>query len=161
MACSLYILSVTCILPALRNFSFLSENSQSDFVLFQSISTIREAVIREWPILPPEEKVELRGYLMQYLTSHPSVAPYVRNQVLHIVALLVKRATLEVNCEELFGSVLDSVAQMLSSGDVSTVRSGCGFMGPHSPPSWSNRGAAWFTEKDLLTVRTSKETSVL
>ena len=97
------------------------ENSQSDFVLFQSISTIREAVIREWPILPAEEKVELRGYLMQYLTSHPSLAPYVRSEVLHTVALLVKRSTLEVNCEQLFGSVLDSAAQMLSSAEVRTV----------------------------------------
>lgn len=78
-------------------------------------------MIREWTILPAEEKVELRGYLMQYLTSHPFVAPYVRSEVLHTVALLVKRVTLEVDCEQLFGSVLDSVAQMLSSGDVRMV----------------------------------------
>lgn len=69
-----------------------------------------------------EEKTELRTYLMHYLTSHLSLTGYVRNQLLQIVALLVKRATLEVDCKQLFGSVLDSVAQMLATGDVRMVR---------------------------------------
>lgn len=76
----------------------------------------------------------MRGYLLQYLTSRPSVAPYVRNQMLHTVALLVKRATLEVDCEQLFGSLLDSVAQMLASGDVITV----GVVG-----EWSTTSSHW------------------
>ncbi len=78
-------------------------------------------MIREWPILPAEEKAGLRQYLMQYLISHPLLVPYVRREVLHTVALLVKRATLEVDYQQLFGSVLDSVAQMLASGDVRMV----------------------------------------
>lgn len=88
------------------------------------MSTLREAVIREWPILPTVEKMELQSYLLQYLTSRPSpsLQPYVRNQLLHTVAVLVKRATLEVDCEQQIASVLDSVAHMLSSGDVKVVR---------------------------------------
>lgn len=92
-------------------------------MLFQSASTIREAVIREWLLLPAEEKTELRSYLLHYLTSHPSLTPYVRSQVLHTVAVLVKRATLEVDCQQMFGAVLDSVAQLLASGDVRMVSS--------------------------------------
>ena len=102
-------------------YSLYAENSQSDFVLFQSVSTIREAIIREWLLLPAEEKTELRSYLLQYLTSHLSLTSYVRSQILHTIAVSVKRATMDVECKLLFESLLDSVQQLLASGDVRMV----------------------------------------
>ena len=66
--------------------------------------------------------MELRVYLMHYLASRPTLTGYVRSQILHTIALLVKRATLEAGGEHLFDSVLDSVAQLLATGDVRMVR---------------------------------------
>ena len=43
------------------------EHSQSEYVLFQAASTIREAVMREWMVLSVEDKEGLRGYVMHYL----------------------------------------------------------------------------------------------
>ena len=58
-----------------------TENSSSDFVLFQAVSAIREAAMREWPLLPVSEREELRSYLLSYLTTHTELTNYVRGQV--------------------------------------------------------------------------------
>lgn len=83
---------------------------------------MREAIVREWPLLVEEEKVGLRQYLLHYLTGRPFLTAYVQRQLLHTLALLVKRATLEPQFAELFRSVLDSVAQLLATGEVKMVR---------------------------------------
>lgn len=93
-----------------------------DFVLFQSASVMRDAVMREWQILTAEEKAELRQYLLHFLTSRTSLTSYVQRQLVHMLALMVKRTSLEPGFQELFRSILDFVAQMLGTGDVKMVR---------------------------------------
>ena len=102
--------------------TFLTENSQIDFVLFQSASVMRDTVIREWQLLSEEEKAGLRQYLLHYLTSRPSLTPYVQRQLVHMLALMVKRATLEAGFAGLFRSILDFVSQLLATGEVKMVR---------------------------------------
>ena len=104
------------------------ENSQSDFVQFQAASTIREASMREWSILPAEEKAALRRYIVQFLTVHPSLVNYVRSQLLHTMAVLVKRATLEDDRKKLFDSVLTTLSQLLATGDHKMVCFVCIFV---------------------------------
>ena len=48
------------------------EHTQSDYVLFEAASTLREAVVREWSILTLEHKNSLRHYLMTYIMQRPS-----------------------------------------------------------------------------------------
>lgn len=98
------------------------ENSQIDFVLFQSVSVMRHAMMREWQVLPEEEKTSLRQYLLHFLTDHASLTPYVQRQLVHLLSLMVKRATLEPGFPELFKSILDFVTQLLGSGEVKMVR---------------------------------------
>ena len=45
--------------------------------------------------------------------SHPRLALYVRGQLLHTVALMVKRATLDSDRRKLFDSVFTTVSQLL------------------------------------------------
>ena len=78
--------------------------------------------MREWEMLPVEEKTALRGYLIQFLTAHPNLVNYVRSQVLHTVALMVKRATLEEDQKKLFDSVFSTVSQLLATNDYKMVR---------------------------------------
>ena len=99
--------------------SFPLENSRSDFVQFQAASTIREASMREWSIL---EKTALRGYLVQFLTAHPRLINYVRSQLLHTVAVMVKRATLDEDQKKLFDSVLSTMSQLLATDDHKMVK---------------------------------------
>ena len=44
----------------------------------------------------------------------PSLVSYVREQLLHTVALMVKRATLEEDRRKLFDSVFSTVSQLLA-----------------------------------------------
>ena len=78
--------------------------------------------MREWSVLPLEEKTALRGYLVQFLTAHPHLINYVRSQLLHTVAVMVKRATLEGDQKELFDSVLSTVSQLLATDDHKMVK---------------------------------------
>ena len=73
--------------------------------------------MREWSVLPLEEKTALRGYLIQFLTTHPLLINYVRSQLLHTVAVIVKRATLEEDQKSLFDSVLSTVSQLMATDD--------------------------------------------
>ena len=78
--------------------------------------------MREWSILPLEEKTALRGYLVQFLTAHPRLINYVRSQLLHTVAVMVKRATLDEDQKKLFDSVLSTMSQLLATDDHKMVR---------------------------------------
>ena len=124
MGCSLSV----CLYHLDKLSPVVTENSQLDFVLFQSASTMREAIVREWLSLTVDEKAELRLYLLHYLTSHLSLVGYVQRQLLYTLALLVKRATLEPGFTELFTSIMDSVSQLLATGDVKMVRNQGGYM---------------------------------
>ena len=73
--------------------------------------------MREWSVLSPEEKTALRGYIVQFLTAHPNLVNYVRSQLTHTVALMVKRASLEDDRKTLFESVLTTLSELLATGD--------------------------------------------
>ena len=45
----------------------LVESDCSDYVVFQAVATMKEGLLREWSIIPLEEKVTLRQYLMTYV----------------------------------------------------------------------------------------------
>ncbi len=49
-----------------------------------------------------------------YVSSVPSLVGYVREQLVHAVAVMVKRATLEVDKSKLFDSVFATVSQLLA-----------------------------------------------
>lgn len=77
--------------------------------------------MREWPLLPVSEREGLRSFLLSYLTTHSELTNYVRSQVLHTMALLVKRASLEGEGGAVFESVFSAVTQLLAS-DVTKMR---------------------------------------
>ena len=81
--------------------------------------------MREWSVLPLDEKRALRGYLIQFLTSHPHLVNYVCSQILHTVAVMVKRATLEEDNKKLFDSILSTVSQLLAADDHKMVWQAC------------------------------------
>ena len=49
----------------------LSDSQSSDYVKFQAVSTMKEALSREWPMLSIEEKATLKQHTLDYLmTKH-------------------------------------------------------------------------------------------
>ena len=47
-----------------------TENSKSDYTLFQAATTIKEAIIRDWSLMNPDSIEALRSFLLRYITNH-------------------------------------------------------------------------------------------
>ncbi len=66
-----------------------------DYVLFESAGLIKEGLIREWDQLSKEEVAGLRAYLLQYVIGHVALSGYVRERLVQVVAIIVKRRSVE------------------------------------------------------------------
>lgn len=44
---------------------FILENSNMAHAQFQAVTALREAALREWPLLTPAERLALREYILQ------------------------------------------------------------------------------------------------
>ncbi|KAL5457574.1 hypothetical protein EMCRGX_G034846 [Ephydatia muelleri] len=104
------------------------EHSHSEYVLFQAASTIKEGVIREWHVLSSLEKEHLRDFILHYLTTRADLAGYVAEQLLHVVAVMVKRSTLETDKHQLFDSIFTVVSQLLGASNVKMRHLGCSLL---------------------------------
>ncbi|CAD5117397.1 DgyrCDS6171 [Dimorphilus gyrociliatus] len=73
------------------------QRSSSTFVLFQMGSTIKEATLREWCILKKDLIDNLRKFILEYVTSNPSLILCVREELLDALAVIIKRGSVESN----------------------------------------------------------------
>ncbi|XP_071818411.1 exportin-4-like isoform X2 [Apostichopus japonicus] len=106
---------------------FMLENSKSDYVLFQVASTVKEAMIREWTLLSPEQINHMRTFLMKYVTQNIGLSNYVREQMLQTVAVIYKRGTLDTKSsgrEALF----QDVSQLIASGNTQMQMIACSML---------------------------------
>lgn len=106
---------------------FLLENSKSDYVLFQVATTVKEAMIREWTLLTPEQINHMRSFLIKFVTQNIGLSNYVREQMLQTVAVIYKRGTLEVKSsgrEALF----QDVSQLIASGNTQMQMIACSML---------------------------------
>ena len=60
------------LMSTLFNFAYphILDSQCSDYVKFQAISAIKEALCREWPVLSAEEKASLKQFTLQHLISN-------------------------------------------------------------------------------------------
>lgn len=70
------------------------ENTDDPYLHFLASSTLKEGVMREWALLGENEIDQLRDYLLNYAHTHLGAHAYVLRQMLHVVALIVKRSIL-------------------------------------------------------------------
>lgn len=61
------------------------DNSKVDFVLFETVGTLRDALIRDWVLLSDDQKNELRQYLFQYIMNDGNIAAFVRERILQVI----------------------------------------------------------------------------
>ncbi|CAB0010168.1 unnamed protein product [Nesidiocoris tenuis] len=60
----------------------VSETCTVDYVLFETATTLKDALVREWKYLPEAEVSELRQFLLEYVIQKPTLRPYVRERIL-------------------------------------------------------------------------------
>lgn len=64
------------------------DSSKVDFVLFETVGTLRDALIRDWILLSQDQKNELRHYLFQFIMRDGNIAPFVRERILQVIKVL-------------------------------------------------------------------------
>jgi hypothetical protein len=91
-----------------------------DYVLFEAAGLIKEALIRDWSLLQESDILSLRQYLLDYVLNHLSLAPFVRERILQVIAVMVKRGSVED-----FGiersSIVAEIENLIINGDTVKV----------------------------------------
>lgn len=71
-------------------------------------------------MLQQSDIVSLRQYLLHYIISKVSLAPFVRERILQVIAIMVKRGSIEDLGEER-NEILNEVEKLIMSGDLPRV----------------------------------------
>lgn len=61
--------------------------SKVDFVLFETVGTLRDALIRDWTLLSENQKIEMRLYLFHFIMRGGNIAPFVRERILQVIKI--------------------------------------------------------------------------
>ncbi|XP_063590971.1 exportin-4-like [Penaeus indicus] len=102
----------------------LLETSQADYLLFEAATLLRVGVIREWRDLSKEDILQLRQYIVHYVVNRVNLPHYVRETLVQVVGIMVKRGSVEDQGEDR-GRLLTEVEQLVSSGDNTMRMIGC------------------------------------
>ncbi|XP_063862647.1 exportin-4-like [Scylla paramamosain] len=102
----------------------LLETSQVSYLLFEAATLLRVGVIREWRDLSKEDSLQLRQYIVHYVVNRRNIPHYVRETLVQVVGIMVKRGSVEDQGEDR-GRLLTEVEQLVSSGDNTMRMIGC------------------------------------
>jgi hypothetical protein len=106
----------------------LLDTCKNDYVLFEAGSLIKDALIREWRELPLEVVRDVRQYLLQYVVSRLDLANFVRERIVQVIAIMVKRQSVEDGGEDR-AVVVKEVQHLITSGNQPMQTIGCAIMG--------------------------------
>ena len=86
---------------------------------FQAALAVRDVVMRDWHLLPQEALASLREEMLQTtigrVLTPPGAVPFVRQQLLQLVALMYKRVWLTDDAEAVKEGLLGQVTQLLGA----------------------------------------------
>ena len=102
----------------------LLEQSKNNYVLFEASGLLKEGLIREWHELSAQDISQLRSYLLQYVVNNPLLSAYVRERIVQVIAIMVKRRSVEDGGEDR-GMVIGEVQQLITGGNAQMQLIGC------------------------------------
>ena len=91
----------------------LLEQSKNNYVLFEASGLLKEGIIREWHELSSNDTAQLRSYLLQYVVNNPLLSAYVRERIVQVIAIMVKRRSVEDGGEDR-AVVINEVQQLIT-----------------------------------------------
>lgn len=68
------------------------QNSAADGAKFHALAIIKEAAVREWPILGDDERSAIFNALIGLLRGEATFVPFVLRELLHVIAVVFKRS---------------------------------------------------------------------
>lgn len=96
------------------------ELTTTDYILFETVGLIKTALIQDWSTLLESDVISLKQYLLHYIISKPTLAPYVRTRVLQVIGIIIKRGSVNDSGQER-GRILDEIECLIMNGDLSKV----------------------------------------
>ncbi|KAK3925728.1 Exportin-4, partial [Frankliniella fusca] len=105
------------------------QTSKVDYVLFEAAGLVREAVLCEWTLLTDEEIKSLQQYLLSYVIQNATLAAFVRERILQVIAIMVKRRSSVLSVPDPERTKLfDEIEMLVMSGDLPRQVLGCSLM---------------------------------
>uniref|UniRef100_A0A182TAG4 Exportin-4 n=1 Tax=Anopheles maculatus TaxID=74869 RepID=A0A182TAG4_9DIPT len=102
------------------------EKSSVDLVLFEAADVLKKTVVGEWKFIAEQDRASLRQYLLNYVIQR-DVPVFIRDKLLQVVAIMIKRASLEDHGAER-GQILEETRKMLTSGELKQQILSCSIM---------------------------------
>lgn len=90
------------------------ETTQVHYVLFEAAELLKNSLIREWAYLETGLAASLRQYLLHYVMA-TNLPFYVRERILQVIAIIVKRGSVDDNGEEC-KNILKEVESLVANG---------------------------------------------
>jgi hypothetical protein len=73
-------------------YRYLVEHSISSYVVYQTLTALREGIVKEWSSLDDTVKEQVVQYLLSYVyANHTTLSAHVREQALQILVVINKR----------------------------------------------------------------------
>ena len=96
-------------------------------MLFEASGLLKDGLIREWPKLLTSDVKGLRSYLLNYVTNNPALSNYVRERIVQVIAIIVKRQSIEdMGADRRM--VLAEVKQLIVGGNMQMQMIGCSIL---------------------------------
>lgn len=124
--------------PSLCVSLLILEHSQEPLALFHAVLAIKESVLREFTLISKAEIQDLQAYLLQYClhrprlvmvallpNTHLSLLKYVLNQILQVIAIIVKRSYLSQYNDSDRHGILVNIRELISHGESDTYIGVC------------------------------------
>ncbi|KAI9025604.1 armadillo-type protein [Hyaloraphidium curvatum] len=130
------------VLPVCR---YILDHTEDSGIQFQVGLAIREAAVREYALLGPEELDGLQSYLLGYVYERPTLEKYVRDTLFSCITVIIKRGWLD-DSEEKRQAILHRITDLLN-GDLYGKRLSLGLLhallGEFSSEKSSSVGLTW------------------
>lgn len=81
---------------------------------------IKTALVQEWSTLSESDISSLRQYLLHYVIGKPTLAPYVRARILQVIAIIIKRGSVDDFGQER-RQILNEVESLIRNDDLPKV----------------------------------------
>lgn len=99
------------------------ETSTNSLLLFESADAIKNAIIVEWNDIDSQDRSLLKQYLLNYVMVK-ELQPYVREKILQVVAIMVKRESVADLGQER-GIILDQMKSLFATKDLKKCYIAC------------------------------------
>ncbi|XP_028413585.1 exportin-4-like isoform X2 [Dendronephthya gigantea] len=105
------------------------QQSNNDYVLYQAVTTLKAAIVREWSFLNKTETDFWLNFLLAFVCERRNLQKYVIEKSLQCIAVIIKRGTLDDSAGySSLQSLMGNVHQLFVSNDLHMKLIGCSMM---------------------------------